>query len=337
MTDITSLLTMTSPGICLYSDGNEILFADENFLLIFGYMDLPKKPEFLTDILDEDVVKQIHDSFFNSTTSHNTPVVIPVKLDELRYRDVFLLGIRESSDDKKVLLLAISGSELKFRDEAKEKALSVLHTFQGIARHGILNSLTGVFLILSLLEDESESISESHYIDDFHKLLDQIKNISEYSRIYKNLGLGGPVWYNVTRVHSEISRMSRLECTYPENSCDSLEILADACFKEALDVVFQILKETSDDVERSVVIRAAEVHLVLTISYECEGEGISENDKEAIFTQNYYGKSDLALFFTRQVFNITGISIIENGTEGIGTRFLVKVPEKCFRRKIATD
>ena len=65
----------------------------------------------------------------------------------------------------------------------------------------------------------------------------------------------------------------------------------------------------------------------LIISYEDDGEGIPENMKERVFERGVGSGTGWGLFFVREVLSLTGITITEQGTFGIGARFLITVPE----------
>jgi PAS domain S-box-containing protein len=84
---------------------------------------------------------------------------------------------------------------------------------------------------------------------------------------------------------------------------------------------------------------------VLTISLECknddgclslvyldDGIGIPVEDKERIFLRGYVKNTGLGLFLIREILNMTGISIVENGVAGEGARFEIRVPLGGYRR-----
>lgn len=69
----------------------------------------------------------------------------------------------------------------------------------------------------------------------------------------------------------------------------------------------------------------------LTIAYNDNGVGIPSSDKEKIFNRGYGKNTGLGLFLVREVLKFTNISIVENGAEGKGARFELKVPPGSYR------
>jgi len=69
----------------------------------------------------------------------------------------------------------------------------------------------------------------------------------------------------------------------------------------------------------------------LTIAFNDNGVGIPSADKERIFDRGYGKNTGLGLFLVREVLKFTNISIVENGSEGQGARFELKVPPGSYR------
>jgi signal transduction histidine kinase len=69
----------------------------------------------------------------------------------------------------------------------------------------------------------------------------------------------------------------------------------------------------------------------LVCSYEDNGAGIPPKDKPHIFERGFGHHSGLGMFLTREILAITGLTIIENGEFGKGTRFEITVPTGAYR------
>jgi signal transduction histidine kinase len=67
------------------------------------------------------------------------------------------------------------------------------------------------------------------------------------------------------------------------------------------------------------------------ILYQDDGVGIPEQHKEEIFKRGFGSNSGLGLFFSREILDITHISIRETGESGKGVRFELLVPVEGFR------
>jgi signal transduction histidine kinase len=70
----------------------------------------------------------------------------------------------------------------------------------------------------------------------------------------------------------------------------------------------------------------------LVIIYEDDGEGIQDSMKERVFERGVGSGTGWGLFFVREVLGLTGITITEEGTFGIGAKFLITVPEGGYRQ-----
>lgn len=69
----------------------------------------------------------------------------------------------------------------------------------------------------------------------------------------------------------------------------------------------------------------------LTIIYQDNGIGISEEEKDFIFEHRYGKHTGVGLFIAREILDISGLSIRETGIEGKGVRFEIIVPKEKFR------
>ncbi|WP_245619413.1 HAMP domain-containing sensor histidine kinase [Methanogenium cariaci] len=61
------------------------------------------------------------------------------------------------------------------------------------------------------------------------------------------------------------------------------------------------------------------------------GVGIPTDAKGKIFRREYFKNSGLGLFLSGEILTITGLTITETGTPGVGARFEIHVPEGMFR------
>ncbi len=64
---------------------------------------------------------------------------------------------------------------------------------------------------------------------------------------------------------------------------------------------------------------------------EDDGVGIPLDEKEKIFDRGFGKNTGLGLFLSREVLDITGITIKETGEPGVGARFEMTVPKGAWR------
>jgi hypothetical protein len=70
---------------------------------------------------------------------------------------------------------------------------------------------------------------------------------------------------------------------------------------------------------------------------EDDGVGIQLDEKEHIFERGYGKNTGMGLFLSREIIDITGISIRETGQPGKGARFEMMVPEGIFQHRTPGD
>ena len=64
---------------------------------------------------------------------------------------------------------------------------------------------------------------------------------------------------------------------------------------------------------------------------EDDGDGVASCDKERIFDRGFGKNTGLGLALSREILDITGITIQETGTPGAGARFEITVPAGSCR------
>lgn len=108
------------------------------------------------------------------------------------------------------------------------------------------------------------------------------------------------------------------------------EIFADPMFEK---VCYNLLENTVRHAEDATAVRiAAQTDgSGLLLIVEDDGAGIPTSMKERIFLRGIGKNSGHGLFLVREILMITGITIVENGREGAGARFDIRVPKGKFR------
>jgi signal transduction histidine kinase len=79
---------------------------------------------------------------------------------------------------------------------------------------------------------------------------------------------------------------------------------------------------------RFSVQESADDHIIVC---EDDGDGVPADEKEKIFKRGFGKNTGLGLFISREILDITGISIRETGEPGKGARFEMMVPKGAYR------
>ena len=64
----------------------------------------------------------------------------------------------------------------------------------------------------------------------------------------------------------------------------------------------------------------------MVLVFEDDGIGVHPDEKEIIFGKGYGRNTGHGLFLCREILGITGMTILENGEHGKGSRFEIYIP-----------
>jgi signal transduction histidine kinase len=200
-----------------------------------------------------------------------------------------------------------------------------LELLSSITRHDILNQLMVLSGNIEFLKASESREETDRRIVKMQHAVDVIRRQIEFAKDYERLGKADPTWQNIeTIINSVVSRkdMGKISINCVPSG---LEVLAD----QMLEKVFYNLLDNSFRHGGKV----STIHVVCeaaaegaAIVYEDDGVGILPDEKEKIFQKGFGKNTGLGLFLSREILAITGITIIENGTRGVGSRFELFVP-----------
>jgi PAS domain S-box-containing protein len=200
---------------------------------------------------------------------------------------------------------------------------------------------TQIFIVNSFLEMAKKQAKGQDgiikNIESGERAVRSIKEITEFTKDYQNMGEKPPKWQNVKLAFLfGLSHISIGEIRHSLET-ENLEISADSLLEKA----FQGLLENSV-AHGGHVSKIRVSHTVtpdwVTIVFEDNGIGISAEKKERIFLRGEGARASVrGLFFVQEILSITGIIIRENGEPGKGTRFEMTVPKGAWRMKGTGD
>jgi len=167
-------------------------------------------------------------------------------------------------------------------------------------------------------------------IDKQTDILQKITDTLKFAQSYQDLGVKPPKWQNINNVF--LLAISHLDFLKIKHSIlfDDLEIFADPLLEQ----VFQILADNileHGKTATEILFRYTETQKSLTLFFEDNGVGIPEDIKKEIFSSEFQIKKHAGLFLAKEILEITGISIKETGTPGMGARFEMTVPKDVYR------
>jgi PAS domain S-box-containing protein len=215
-----------------------------------------------------------------------------------------------------------------------EKALhqvnAKLNLVSSIARHDILNRLTVIYGIISLLQEKLSDPTYHEYLKKAEESAIAIKRQIEFTRDYKNMGLEKADWQNVRTSLQHSCENVDLKGVTLDVFTNNLEIFADSWLEK---VFFNLVDNTLRYAEgvTKITVSFLESPTGLEVIFEDNGIGIPFDEKEKIFERGYGKNIGYGLFMAREILAITDLTIQETGEPGKGARYEIHVPERYYR------
>ncbi|HWQ64881.1 MAG TPA: PAS domain S-box protein, partial [Methanospirillum sp.] len=237
-------------------------------------------------------------------------------------------------DDKdEVIGILVVSTDITERKKAKDAitlANKKLQLMSSITRHDVANQLQGLFFSLDLALGDELSPDGRIYIEKADTFAHNIERQISFTRDYQDIGVRSPTWQDVHSVIQQSIRSLDLGVIDLHQDFAGLSIYADPLFEK----VFHNLIDNS--------LRYGEKITGITISghedtdgyiliYVDDGIGIPDKYKSAIFKREYFKHTGFGLSLSREILEITGMSIQEVGQEGEGVRFEIRIPKGEYR------
>jgi PAS domain S-box-containing protein len=239
--------------------------------------------------------------------------------------------------EDRTLELKITNEHLVKEIDERRKVENALHQINAklnlvssIARHDILNRLTVIYGIISLLQ---QGISDPKFVGYLKKAEESaiaIKRQIEFTRDYKNMGLEKADWQDVKDSLRQSCETVDLKGVSLDIFSENLEIFADPWLRKVFsNLIDNTLRYAEHVTKISVSFRESENGLDLF--FEDNGVGIPFDEKEKIFERGYGKNIGYGLFMVREILAITELTIRETGEPGKGARYEIHVPKRYYR------
>ena len=215
-------------------------------------------------------------------------------------------------------------------ENALQKTNEKLNLLSSITRHDIRNRITVFFGVLPLLGSFSRDPEMQDTIQMLEKAAGAIRDQIEFTRDYQDMGVYAPEWADCGKILEKIGDEGLPSGLTLHHELNGLFLFADPLLSRVFFNLIDNAIRHGGEVSH-IRVTPARSDEGLVISFEDDGSGIPEGLKEMIFERGYGHNTGLGLFLVRQILSITGISIRETGTYGVGARFEIIVPEGCYR------
>jgi PAS domain S-box-containing protein len=242
-------------------------------------------------------------------------------------------GVSEPGGEPAGTVLIIRDiSSRKMQERALRIANEKISLISQLTRHDINNLVSGLAGYLLLLEETPVPPPGDAYVRTSLDLVDRIGRQLAFSRDYLQVGTYQPDWQSLGAV------ISRAENDLPHTGIPisvevpPVEIYADPL---AVKVIYNLLENAlrhGVHITHIGITASKHDNGELVVLFEDDGIGIAASEKERIFEYGVGDHTGLGLAFTRDILEVTGITIMETGEAGHGSRFELHIPPSAWRR-----
>jgi len=200
-----------------------------------------------------------------------------------------------------------------------------------LTRHDTINKLTGILGYLDMLKNELDDPTLEEYFQTMATSAKQISSMIQTTNEYEAIGINTPVWHDTRKIVQTAAQEVPLGNVMVKNDLPAgTEIFANPLigkifYNQVENAVQYGGKITT--IWFSVEERSSDQVIVC----EDDGDGVPAGEKEKIFDRGFGKNTGLGLFLSREILDITGITIKETGEPGKGARFEMTVPKGMCR------
>ncbi|AGB02000.1 PAS domain S-box protein [Methanoregula formicica] len=230
-------------------------------------------------------------------------------------------------------VIDISGR--KNMEEALRQANHKLNILSGITRHDINNQLQALGGYVELLR---RKVPETAHADDFSRIsrtIEQISNLIQFTKEYEMIGVHEPAWQNLHGLVAAAEKAALPKAIRCENLLPGdLDIFADPLISKVFFNLLDNAKRHGGSIQQ-VRFTLEENDGARIVVCSDDGVGVPPADKERIFAPGVGKNTGFGLAISREILDITGITIRETGTNGNGARFEITVPAGKHRMGVS--
>ncbi|MCU0631856.1 MAG: PAS domain S-box protein [Methanolinea sp.] len=221
-------------------------------------------------------------------------------------------------------------SERKRVQEALVQANRKLNLLNSITRHDIRNKMSVLAGHITLAKSITQDDCLVRCMDRQMSAVGAVQQILEFTRDYQDLGLKEPQWHSFEGTFARVrGQVDTGQVDLKVDKCQ-FEVFADPLLEKVFYTILDNAIRYGEHLTR-ILVGCTERGDELVVSFEDDGVGIPDQEKEKIFEKGYGKGTGLGLFLAREILSITGMAIRETGTSGEGARFEITIPKGMWR------
>lgn len=330
-----ALVEFSLEGILITDFHGKILFLNraagrmvdvENYEAVTGRRNVMEfiSPESLPDVLRD----------FTNVAHGTDTYLASYRLITATKRDIWVesIGKRIPFEDTTAVLISLRDiTDRRRAGEALRQANKKLNLLSGITRHDIKNQLLTLDGFIALLRKKIPDPAYDDYFSRISGTSSRIASLIQFTKEYEVVGVHAPAWQDIRTLVDEAGRAAlNGKVTLKNDLPAGTEVFADPLIAR---VFFNLLDNAQRHGGRITTIRffldGRDGKRVIVCADD--GDGVSAAEKERIFDLGFGKNTGFGLAISREILDITGITIKETGEAGNGARFEVAVPESQTR------
>ncbi|HIH04047.1 MAG TPA: PAS domain-containing protein [Methanoregulaceae archaeon] len=243
-----------------------------------------------------------------------------------------VVGTDEAGSPVRILDIALDITDHRLAEESLIRVYQKMGLMTSIVRHDILNQLTILRGYLMIVRDMSAVPEMQEALGTVDAAAEKIQCQILFTREYQMIGSSSPCWQVLPAVVRKADASLKPHRLAVAVEVDEIECYADPLLERIFyNMVENTLRHAPDAPLRSGSAPASRQGRSKSCT-RTTAPGMPGASKETIFLQGYGQNTGLGLFLVREILSITGISLAEEGAEGKGARFVIRVPHGSHRR-----
>ena len=221
--------------------------------------------------------------------------------------------------------------ERKAMEQAVLSANTRLQLLNDITRHDVINSLTGLLLLLQRSESKAVDPEISANIRKEKEIAELIHRQIAFTKDYQEIGLRKPEWQNVEDIITKAWIGHKIGSARIDIGIHDLEIFADLLLEKVFYNLIDNALRYGGPAMTTIRFTAHPEGDSMVIVCEDDGLGISAETRKNLFRRGFGKNTGYGLFLIREILSISGLTTTENSKPGSGARFEILVPKGLYR------
>ncbi|NLV26671.1 MAG: HAMP domain-containing histidine kinase [Methanomicrobiales archaeon] len=196
-------------------------------------------------------------------------------------------------------------------------------------RHDILNQLTAILGYLELSSDLVTDPMLQEFCKKEQNAAEKIRDRLIFTREYQKIGMYEFCWYTLEDIIRESLNEIVLNPINLTIESGKANLFTDKNFCLAIEKILENIPEHAKGVTKIKISLFSDENISKLV-IEDNGCGIPEQQKNRIFDLGFGLGKGYGLFLAERILSVYGISLVENGIPGQGTRFELTIPQSII-------